>query len=466
VQDAIGGGGDGVLRNPNAGLLALAVLLVVYAALAVAYRKTVPLFEAPDEPSHLHYAAFVKLEHRLPRFEQTPEVPGEGMQPPLAYVLAAPFLRMPAGELAALLPELTGVSLSVYGLDTSAILDTRVRAAAKPREGRFFLPLDPALLPLANARWPSLLFGLLTVTFTFLAVLRAGGDSGMALLAAGLIALSPQFLFLSGYFSNDPAATAIGAAAFWLVAAAFDERSAGPRRVHYLGAGLLVSLGILTKNSTLPGLGVAALAIFFVDGRPIARRAMDAALAATLLALLAGPYMVWNTAYRGDPLGGDALWLSASGLPRPDRLGGAWAYLTSIYWDWTFESYWARFGWMTVRVPKAVYLAFFALAWTGLLGFVLADLPRCARRLRGYVFGAVLATLTAHVWLNLHTVQPQGRHLFAVAPEIAFTLAVGISSLGDGRAQHARLRTVLCVLVPLCGLALYCLFGVIGPAYR
>ena len=62
-----------------------ALLLSLYGALALAYRDAIPLFEAPDELSHLHYAAFVYSNGRLPRQEPL-EVPGEGMQPPLVYV--------------------------------------------------------------------------------------------------------------------------------------------------------------------------------------------------------------------------------------------------------------------------------------------------------------------------------------------------------------------------------------------
>ena len=69
----------------------MAFLLTFYVGLTLAYRDAIPLFEAPDEASHLHYAAFVYENGRLPH--QNPlEVPGEGMQAPLVYVIAAPLL--------------------------------------------------------------------------------------------------------------------------------------------------------------------------------------------------------------------------------------------------------------------------------------------------------------------------------------------------------------------------------------
>ena len=53
--------------SPQAVGAAAAFLLIVYVGLALAYRDAIPLFEAPDEPSHIHYAAFVYNEGRLPR---------------------------------------------------------------------------------------------------------------------------------------------------------------------------------------------------------------------------------------------------------------------------------------------------------------------------------------------------------------------------------------------------------------
>ena len=70
---------------------------------------------APDEPSHLHYAVFVYGHGRLPR-EQPAEVPGEGMQPPLAYLVAAPLFGSTGLDAARVSRDLHEVSLYVYAL--------------------------------------------------------------------------------------------------------------------------------------------------------------------------------------------------------------------------------------------------------------------------------------------------------------------------------------------------------------
>ena len=64
--------------------------LLMCSALVVALSN--PLGEAPDEPAHFDYARFVAVNHRLPLQCAAPcqsDVPGEGHQPPLAYVVYA-----------------------------------------------------------------------------------------------------------------------------------------------------------------------------------------------------------------------------------------------------------------------------------------------------------------------------------------------------------------------------------------
>jgi hypothetical protein len=100
-----------MLQNPHR---LLWLVLVAYVALAVGFQRSVPLFEAPDEPSHLQYVAFVGQEHRLPRYGATPEVPGEGMQPPLYYLLSAPLFAWLGGADSQLLRDLHRINLALY----------------------------------------------------------------------------------------------------------------------------------------------------------------------------------------------------------------------------------------------------------------------------------------------------------------------------------------------------------------
>ena len=117
-----------------------------------------------------------------------------------------------------------------------------------------------------------------------------------------------------------------------------------------------------------------------------------------------------------------------------------------------------------MTVPRATYLAFFALTWIGVLGWIAgrSRLPANAlrsRALHGYLFAAFGATLAAHVALNFAVVSVQGRQLFAAAPQAAFLLALGIYRLIGSERRLLRSRSRSSPL--LLALDVYCLRGVL-----
>jgi hypothetical protein len=451
--------------SPQAVAAAAAFVLTVYVGLALAYRDAIPLFEAPDEPSHLHYASFVYVNHRLPR--QVPlEVPGEGMQAPLVYIVAAPLLGNSGLDVGWVSGELGRALLPFYS--DPQVHGGSAAIASLPHGNRHFTT-DGTLEPLRVLRSTSLAFGLLAVILTFSAAWRLSHDARFALLAGAFVAFNPQFLFSSGYFSNDPAAAAIGAAALWIIARALEEPG-GPTRGHYLAGAVLCVIGALTKTSTLPVLAASAATLYAIDWRARREAAIDVGISAALVLLLAGPYVLWAAEHRGGLLGVNAVVASAVGMLHAQRLGGQLSYLAGYYWDWTFESFWGRFGWFDLMVPHAVYLAFFALTWTGALGWLAgrgSRVPAEALRspaLRNYLFAGVGATIALHFAMNFAIVNPQGRLLFASLPQIAFLLAIGIARLIGSPTRMLP----LCVTVTLVLLVLdvYCLRGVLIPAYR
>ena len=81
----------------------LPAILLLYGLLGAVWSFVVPLGEGPDEPAHLDYALFLRANGRLPvqgATITTSDVPGEGHQPPLAYLLMQPFIsRLSADEL-------------------------------------------------------------------------------------------------------------------------------------------------------------------------------------------------------------------------------------------------------------------------------------------------------------------------------------------------------------------------------
>jgi hypothetical protein len=451
--------------SPQAVAAAVTFLLTIYVGLALAYRDAIPLFEAPDEFSHFHYASFVYENHRLPR-QHPLEVPGEGMQAPLVYVVAAPLLGNSGLDVAWVAAELGRAAFPFYSNPKVA---GGSAAIAGITHGNREFTTDGSLESLRVLRSTSLAFGLLAVILTFAAAWRLSRDARFALLAGGLVAFDPQFLFSSGYFSNDPAAAAIGAAGLWIIARALEE-PAGPARRHYVAGAILCAFGVWTKTSTLPGIAAAAATLIAIDRRANRAVGADVGFAAAIALLLAGPYVLWAAEHRGGLLGLNAVVASAVGMLRTEPFGGQLSYLAGYYWDYTFESFWGRFGWFNVRMSHAAYLVFFALTWTGVLGWVAGRPSRIpaemlrSRALRGYLFAAAGATIALHLAMNCVIVNPQGRLLFASISQIAFLLALGVVRLIG--SPRRLLPITITVVFALLLLDVYCLRGVLIPAYR
>ena len=462
------------------------LILGAYLSLGLGYLVSVPIFEAPDEPSHLEYIVFLAEEGRLPGYGARPDVSGEGMQPPLYYLLALPsYLAVRDAELD-LRSELHRVNDATYhsgqpSPGSSLALNSSLRPA--PRGGIRRFVASPPLDRLRGVRLTSLAMGALALWLTWLAGLRATGRPDIAGLTACIVAFNPQFLFVSGAISNDTTATAVGAGSLLLVVAALDGRTASWRL--YLATAALGAFGLATKMSTLPPLLVSGLIVWQRDARSLTRRANDLMWATLLFAVLAGPLLVLNTVVKGDPLGNAAFWQSSAHLPRPAHWGGVVPWLATRYWHWTLESYWARFGWFDLAVPRSALAPYVILVAGGLWGALRtafagnghirdregADAeaaravspvpPRALVRSLAAVTGVAWA---AHLWWNMHVAQAQGRHLFVVAPQLAMLLALGWSALAVGNAQRSRM-VASTIAIAMWIAACACLFGVIRPAY-
>ncbi len=444
----------GDASQPRAVAIAAAFVLSLYCGLALAYRDSIPLFATAEEAASLHYAAFVRAEGRLPR-PTADEVPGADHQPPLVYTIAAPLLGA---------SRLDGATASEALLAATRPEAASGGAASVPVSRR---ALAQELAGLELLRGVSLAFGLLAVIFTFAAVWRASQDARLALLAGGLLAFNPEFLFTSATFSNDTATVAVGAAALWIFVRSLEDPEVGPSRRDYAALGFVGALGLLTKLSTLPVVLATLVALLATDRRRAGARSLDAAIAGAVLLIVAGPYLAWSSEYRGGPLGLPALLGALGDAPRPEAFGGRLSYWVTVYWDHTFESYWAGFGGLPGGVPEWVYLAFFTFTWTGCLGFAAGRHaepldPLGSHALRRYLVGAIGAVVLAHFACNALFAVPDGRYLFAGAPHIAFLLALGWLRL---LATERRILFIaLCVVGALLALDLLCLRSVLLPA--
>lgn len=386
------------------------------------FALVVPVGEAPDEQAHLAYVDHL-LEHR--RLPPLPATPGlldyQAYQPPLDYAASAALLGLLHGGRVA------------YPF----LLDPGLEAGTSHRR---FLPSGPEAAGPASAvrrlRVARLLWAALTALLVVAAARAAlPADPRLAVIAALPLALAPQYLFISASINNDALLTTLCSAA--LVGCLALVGAAGSRRITALawGVGAAAGLALWAKASAVvlapPLLLVATL---------LARRRRGGAV----LGLLAPPALGaagWALLSRAR--------FGASVPPPPSGFedpGGPLVMLLTEPW-WIVRlwgSFWANFGWVSVQLPRPLYVAFLPASALLLWGAWVA-----VRRLAGGLAGGerelVALTLAAStlfvllVYMVRVDWQPQGRYLFPALAACGFLAARGLGDLADRWPALARL---------------------------
>jgi hypothetical protein len=421
----------------------LLLILLLYVALACVYSVVTPLFEAPDEVWHYGYVHWIAGGNGLSHPDDRDgagigQWAQEGSQPPLYYLLAGLLTTPLTGSLP---PEAWDASVRYNphaAVGNAAALGNRNHLL---HGGWDDWPWAGLALGAHVARLLSIALGAVTVVFAWLGgrLLVAGAGPGadserkrvhMAapLLAASLVAFTPQFLFITASVSNDNLVTAVCAAGVWLAVALACGRVRLRRRTLAV-LGLLVGLAALSKLSGLLLGPFALLCLGIVARRQRSWRLLleGSVLIAGIAAAVAGWWYWRNWQLYGDPLGLSAMFAVG---PARDEAAGLAELLALAPGVW--RSAWAVFGWFNVTVPEWVYWLYTGLAVAAFGGWAMLLLRRLPGRhpLAGSLAAALLAlwalAITAALvrWAQIN--YPQGRLLFPAIAAAMPLLAVGL----------------------------------------
>jgi 4-amino-4-deoxy-L-arabinose transferase-like glycosyltransferase len=480
----------------------LAVILVLYLALATGFAVVTPFGTPPDETAHALYVQHLAQQRRLPVLRRERRDAYEFHQPPLFYLLAAPAWA--AGSL-----------------------------------------LSPAAANMA-ARGVSILIGAVGVWLIAALAAAVGSPGGaaadaLALGAAGFAAFLPMRLATAAAVSNDTLAEAIFTAGLLLMVGML-RHGLNARRAAWLG--LILGLGVLTKSSDLLLFPVALVALLLacqtVDGRrqtvdvdPKRTRAPLPELPSTVYRLpsmdflrcalvtlgvallIGGGWMARNTRLYGDPLGTRAFEQYFQDTHSPALWKQLLDYnLLDVLWrkdvPLTFDSFWGVFGHMEIfmgayahdadapgwaciladhHYPPASWLyplllipTLAAAAGLGVQAFRRSGVQVFRRsgveerpsdeptpeRLnartpeRLVLFLAWFLVLAAFVRFNTEFFQAQGRYLFPAMGPTALGFAAGWLAWWPARRRGAAL---LLLLGGMLALALYALLGTLVPVF-
>jgi hypothetical protein len=408
-------------------------ILVVFVSLATLYNVLNPILEAPDEIQHVYYVHWLANGQGLPvqgeegkgRWEQ------EGSQPPLYYVTAALLTSWidstDLDERVWLNPHANvGVPLEPH--NKNRVIHTDAEA----------FPYRGATLLIHLSRFLSTLMGAGTVLATYCLVRVVFPDRPrLAMAAMGLVALLPQFLFLSSAVNNDNAVILFSGwtlvvLARWLKAPGLPSLRQGAL------LGLLLGLAALSK---LSGLGLWILAGLVWVGL-MARHRMPTKgiqLAGVMVGvggLIAGWWYLRNVLLYGDLTGLNAMFAVVGRRREGVGLRELWAEFEGLR-----ISSWALFGWFNVPLPRWLYRlgdTVSGLAGVGLGIWFLRSAPRRPRR-RVAVLVMLLAWIALVLagllqWTRM-TPGTQGRLLFPALPALALVFVLGASTLLPRRVR-------------------------------
>jgi len=439
--------------------LPLIIIVLIFVGLGVLYSITTPIWEAPDETGHFGNVWYIATHKELPK----PGTFYTWHQSPLYHLVAAVVV--------------SGVEMS----EPSQWLrpnpnSPTVNAGGEPNISlhsvRELAPYRDVPLAVRLARWVTLFFGVVTVVTTYVLAKRLFPNQyrWIALGAAGLVAFNPQFIFMSTAVQND-APLAAGFALTMLPALSVVQGDYRTRQFLWLGG--LTGLTILFKQSGIVLVGVAGLVVVWAAWQTQRWRNLFRWGGWTALAFLvmAGPMYLRNTVQYGDPFA-YRVYKSLHPPVSPLSLAEITPEMLQTATISLHQSFWGRFGWVSLSLPDAIYdilWVIYPLALIGLALWFWRGRTRWAAPKGGLPAIMLLLVGMAAVWafvirymMLFGAFGVQGRYLFQLISAQSVLVSLGLYSLLPG---HWRALPVLATLLGLLALAVWVPFQVISPAY-
>jgi 4-amino-4-deoxy-L-arabinose transferase-like glycosyltransferase len=449
---------DIIAPNAHRVLQPVVGLLLLYLILALIYGMVTPIFEAPDEDGHFRYALSIAQARAIPRYPGLDNLIAQ-QHPPLYYALGAMLIApINTDDLALYLTR------NPYGrMGHSDNLGNKNLFLHPIRpEARF--PWQGTALAAHLLRWLSSAFGAGTAWLTYATARRVfPTETWPPLLAAGLVAFNPQFIFISASINNDNAVTFFATLALFLAVLLtqgdFSWRTAAL-------AGAVVGLATLSKLSGVVTLSIVGLGVMvgWWQHRSWQRLISQLALVGLAWGAVAGWWLVRNQQLYGD------MW----GVSEFQRLTGPTTPLPIAEYLSMLRgaeiSFWAAFGWLNILVAEPIYWFYKVILRVGVLGLLIGGIRygvtgwRPMIRWRGICIGLawVVIFLSSLYWLAAAMGGLQGRLLFPAIGGLALVVTVGWHALPPARWRGWLTAILLLVLATL---AMAMPFTVLRPAF-
>jgi len=453
------------LCSTTLGRISCGVILSAFVVLAVCYSVVNPLYEPTDEVGHFRYIEYLRIFKQLP----APRVDGVLIQshhPPLFHAAAA--------LVSAWIPRDSPWN---YEPERNPHWGYRYWEPGTDNKNQFMHRADEAwpyrgtTLAIHAVRWFNVLLGALTVWLTWRLVQTIFPQQHvLASGATAFVAFNPMFLHLSGGINNDVAAGLMGTAVLLLCVRVVRQDIVSSYRRCEIQLGVLFGLALLTKFNLLALLPVVEIALIAAASRQRSWKAFVRAnlVVLSLAVLIAGWWYLRNTLLYGEASGIGAMSREWGGARVPGK--SISLALSEMPYLWT--TLWGRFGYGQIPLADELYTILFGLIVISLPGLIFvwlksrrqeATLSRSqALQLVMLGLSLVLFWATVFIYATLSVNAAMGRFLFPALASFGTLVFLGLSGWIPSRWTGILAAGVN---VALGVLAVYCLVGVLVPAY-
>lgn len=429
------------------------LMTLTFIVLAVGFSLG-PVFEGPDEIEHYRYIRTVQHTGGLP--PPTGQPYGQFHQAPLYYILALPV--------ATLLPDsdfsqIDGRLNPYHGYQFHAVGNDNKNLYLHTRLERFPYDHSETARSVHILRLISIALGTGTI-ITCYSIFRIlwPRQSHLRLMALGLTAFWPQFVYMSSVINNDNLAFLMAALVLLLV---IIQQRDSPTRQRSILLGLALGLAFLTKASLL--ILAAPVGLATLIDRRFWRFIPLIFIAA---AAVAGWWYVRNLILTGDPTGIQAMFQTwPAQVLRSGEVTWSAGFARVPY---AYQTLWARFGTGTVAVSPIIYTFFDGLTLISAAGLAFQSIQAKKHRQMIPQIAVLAVFVVMLVWSLISSASiassgNQGRYLLPGIAVWAAAMAAGLD-----RWIVERLKPAFAVAVPVVmgAVSAICLIGYFIPAYR
>lgn len=464
-----------MMNNQIIKFLLTAVLGLITLSCWIGYLISIPLWQNPDEPTHLEYVLFLARERTGPTVRPASPSFQERIILSMDHHHFWDYIGWPR-------PQPLPTTFSKVPFFRFSGADSQI--GRKPSLYYKLASLLPRLLPdrkitsyLYFLRSLSGLFSLGTIILIFFTSRLIFSDEYyFQLSSAAFAAFLPQFCIIGTSGSYESLAC-LSSAGFIYLLLNFQIRGFTMGKLALTVACLIFAILVTYRNIELLPLFFFSIAIYFIFLSPGPSK-WWMYLLISVLSLIAlwilFQALIWWAPFTARLMIIKLLkcWHNFSGLIRGSE------HPASFYYPWfhteLFKSFWLKFGWAFFTMKQVYYHLLKVVSLVSLIGVIIFTVRAFRRKSaislptkRAFftLIGAVIITLTGYYlyWGTGKMVSAQGRHLFVSLPAWAILFNLGFRELCPKRYRPILYIALISSLVILNAIAL---FGYILPTFR